>query len=492
MNLRGGLFFLYQLTMTLEKTLKPTLGTGLSARLLLLTIFFVMLSEVLIYVPSIARFRQVYLEERLDVARVAALALSAAPEHMVSANLEAELLASAQARSVLLRRHDMRALFLTEPMPIRVGASFDLRETTPLSLIFDAFDAMLRPNPDSDTGGARVIRVIGDPPQSEDDRYLEVVLDEAPLVAAMYDFSVRILSLSIVISLITAGLVFFSLQWLMVRPVRRITDSMAEFRDNPENPENVIAPSDRSDEIGIAQRALASMQQDLRASLAQKTRLAALGAAVSKVNHDLRNILASAQLASERLASSSDPTVRRLTPRLYKAIDRAITLCTETLDFGKAGERLPRRILFPLETLIPDLKTTVGVTSEDRSVLIDDIEPGLELDGDPEQIFRVLLNLVQNAVQALEVDDSKPGGEVRLTARRSQEMVVIDIRDTGPGIPQTAQAKLFDIFDGSAREGGTGLGLAIARDLVKVHGGEIQLVQSDENGTWFRIEIPDR
>ncbi len=218
-------------------------------------------------------------------------------------------------------------------MPLTVDASFDLREAAAASLIIDAFAAILRGNDGSGPDGGRVIRVASDPPQSEDDSYLEVVLNEAPLM--------------------TAGLVFFSLQWLMVRPIRRITDSMAEFRDNPENPKNMIAPSNRSDEIGIAQGALESMQQDLRASLAQKTRLAALGAAVSKGNHDLRNILASAQLASERMANSSDPVVRRLTPRLYKAVDRAITLCTETLDFGRAGERLPRRGLFPLDTLIP-------------------------------------------------------------------------------------------------------------------------------------------
>jgi signal transduction histidine kinase len=468
---------------------RSNLVTGLSARLLLLTIFFVMLSEVLIYVPSIARYRLVYLEGRLDAARIATLAMSAAPENMVSANLEAELLASVQARSVILRRHDLRALFLSEPMPFKVDTTFDLRETTAYSLIVDAFNALRWRGVGNGPDGDRVIRVVGELPPGDSDRYLEVVLNEGPLIDEMYDFSVRILSLSIVISLITAGLVFFSLQWLMVRPVQRITESMAEFRDNPESSESMISPSERSDEIGIAQRALATMQQDLRASLAQKSRLAALGAAVSKVNHDLRNILASTQLVSQRLADSSDPTVRRLTPRLYKSIDRAITLCTETLDFGRAGERLPRRVLFPLDTLIPDLRSTVGVTSEERAVLIDDIAPGLELDGDPEQIFRVLLNLIQNAVQALAAGG---GGEVRIAALREEDTVTIDVRDSGPGIPKDVQANLFDIFGSSGREGGTGLGLAIARDLVKVHGGDIRLMESDSSGTWFRVEIPDR
>jgi len=480
--------------MTSGKTLLPPLVTGLSARLLLLTIFFVMLSEVLIYVPSIARFRLVYLEERLDAARIATLALSAAPEHMVSESLERELLQSARARAVVLRRENVRALFLSEPMPVKVDASFDLRDAAPIGLIIDAFDALVRRAPGSGLGGSRIIRVMG-PSRNSTDMYLEVILDEAPLVGAMYDFSVRILSLSIVISLITAGLVFFSLQWLMVRPVRRITDSMTAFRENPEARENVIVPGDRSDEIGIAQRALADMQEDLHASLAQKSRLAALGAAISKVNHDLRNILASTQLVSQRLANSSDPTVRRLTPRLYKAIDRAITLCTDTLEFGRVGERLPRRVLFPLDTLIPDLRSTVASGDDSGVVLIDNVEHDLEVDGDPEQIFRILLNLTQNAVQAIEAagQDGEAGhGEVRIDARRENDTAIIDVRDTGPGIPPSAQPQLFDVFGGSVREGGTGLGLAIVRDLVKVHGGDIQLVKSDGSGTWFRIQIPDR
>jgi signal transduction histidine kinase len=375
-------------------------------------------------------------------------------------------------------------------MPVGIDAMFDLRDDMPTGLIVDAFDAMMPRGQGSGLGGSRIIQIMG-PPRDNADLFLEVTLDEAPLVHAMYDFSVRILSLSIVISLITAGLVFFSLQWLMVRPVRRITEAMTEFRESPEDPENVIGPTDRSDEIGIAQRALADMQRDLRQSLTQKSRLAALGAAVSKVNHDLRNILASTQLVSQRLASSTDPTVRRLTPRLHKAIDRAITLCTDTLEFGRAGERLPWRVRFPLDTLMPDLRLTV-LTADAGIAFVDDIEPGLEVDGDPEQIFRVLLNLTQNAVQALEADGSDRDGEVRIEAHREDGVVVIQVRDNGPGVPSSSQSQLFDIFRSSAREGGTGLGLAIARDLVKVHGGDIQLVESGPSGTCFRVEIPDR
>src|SRR3546814_4753225 len=146
---------------------------------------------------------------------------------------------------------------------------------------------------------------------------------------AMLDYSERILGLSIVISLIAAGLVFLSLRRLLVVPLTRLIDKMVAFRDDPEDAANVVMPSGRSDEIGVAQRQLHDMQIALRGALKQKARLAALGTGVTKINHDLRNILSTAALLSERLALSDDPEVRRITPRLLDALDRAVDLCRD-------------------------------------------------------------------------------------------------------------------------------------------------------------------
>ena len=115
----------------------------------------------------------------------------------------------------------------------------------------------------------------------------------------MIDFAGRILLLSVMISLITAGLVFLSLNALMVRPMRRITASMMAFRRDPEDPAATLPQTSRADEIGMAQRELIDMQASLRAALRQKERLAALGTAVTKINHGLRNILPTAALVSE-------------------------------------------------------------------------------------------------------------------------------------------------------------------------------------------------
>ncbi len=117
----------------------------------------------------------------------------------------------------------------------------------------------------------------------------------------------------------------------------------------------------------------------------------------------------------------------------------------------------------------------------------------LEIDADPDQMFRVLVNLGRNAVQALESD---PGPAVvrRLTmsADRQDARVSILVRDTGPGVPERARAKLFQAFHGSVKPGGTGLGLAIAAEIVGAHGGSITLVDPDQPGAAFAIIIPDR
>ncbi len=451
---------------------------SLSARLLVLTIAFVMLSEVLIYVPSIARFRLTYLEQRLAAAHLATLALLAAPENELTAELERELLINVGARAVVLKRPDTRFLMLSEDMPPKVDATFDLREASPWVLMRDSFAALLATRD-------RIIRVIDVAPRSRT-ALMEVVMEEAPLVAAMYDFSWRILTLSIVISLLTACLVYVSLHWLIVRPMRRITESMIRFRRAPEEAASVIVPGEREDEIGIARTELAEMQAELRAALRQKTRLAALGTAVSKINHDLRNVLATAQLVSDRLAASADPEVQRITPRLIGAIDRAINLCTRTLKYGRADEPPPERSWIRLRPLIDEVGDSVGLQPGAGIAWRNEVPRDLEVFADHDQMFRVFLNLARNAVQAL-----AEGGEIRIRAIRRDGRVVVDVADDGPGLPEAAREHLFEPFTGSARAGGTGLGLAIARDLVRAHGGDIVLVESDSSGATFRIDLPD-
>jgi len=462
----------------------PTALTGLSARLLVLTIFFVMLAEFLIYTPSVSRYRKTYLEQRIATAHVAVLALEATPDNMVSPELEAELLYHAGAYSVVLKHPERRVLLLAKDMPPKVDVTFDLRKGSFPMWISDAYSAMFRDD-------NRVMRVIGFSPKSPGVS-IEIVIDEAPMRRAMLDFSSRILQLSIVISLLTAGLVYLSLLFLMVRPMRAITRAMIRFREDPEDVSRAIRPSGRRDEIGIAECELAEMQHELHAALAQKTRLATLGAAVAKVNHDLRNSLATAVLVSDRLADIDDPEVQKVAPRLYHAIDKAVNLCSQTLNYVSGGVEKPRKSSFHLSELVNEVFATIregqlggdGTRRPDLAYeLGNEVDFELVLDADRRQLFRAFENLILNAVQAAATT-------IRVSARYRGDTIEIDISDDGPGMTEKSQARLFEPFTGSSRDGGTGLGLVIARDIVRHHDGDILLVATGPDGTFFRLILP--
>ena len=454
--------------------------SGLSARLLVLTVLFVLLGEIFIYVPSIARHRLVYLDERIDAARIAALAVEASPDGMVTEELRVALLARADVTAVSLKRTGTRRLVLAGDMPVTIDATFDLREATPLSLIGQAADVLRY-------GGERTIRVMGVAPGDPADTVVDIVLPEAPLFASMLDYSGRILVLSIILAFVVAGLVYLSLHWLMVLPLGRMTDSLVSFRRAPEDAAATIKVSGRRDEIGLAQRELQVMQRRVRAALRQRARLAALGAGVAKINHDLRNMLATAAVLTDRLAMARDPEVQKLALPLVAAIDRAIALCTHTLSFATGRLPAPRRTSFALAPLVDDVRAALS-NDDDSVIWSNEVSAELNVTADRDQLYRVIINLTQNAVQALACRDG--GGTVRVGAWVDAGDTVVEVADTGSGIPASVRDHLFEAFAGGGRNDGTGLGLAIARDLVRNHGGDIRLERSDSTGTVFSLRLP--
>jgi signal transduction histidine kinase len=458
---------------------------GLSGKLLFLTIVFVMVAEILIYVPSIANFRLNWLNDRLAAAHTAALVLEAAPSGMVPEALSKQILESIGARAVAIKMGNERRLLAASNVPSRIAQDIDMRRVRWWHAIMHAFDTLLFCMPDD------VVRVVGPAPMAHGE-FLEIVLDEAPLCKAMWAFSVNILLLSLVISGITAALVFIALNYLLVRPMRRITDSMIEFRADPENPARIIAESGRGDEVGTAEEELAAMQRELASMLHQKNRLAALGLAVSKINHDLRNLLASAQLFSDQLSHVPDPKVQRFAPKLMRALERAIAFCQSTLSYGAAHEPPPERKIVAIEPLVEEVHEALGLSFDVPIRWIMSVERGLTVEADHDQLFRVLVNVARNAVQALEARGARDPArdQIRITGRREGSVVVLEVSDTGPGVPEKARADLFKAFHGSTHAGGAGLGLAIAAELVRAHGGEIKLVRGTIGAT-FRITIPD-
>ena len=474
-----------------------TRGPGLSAKLLILTALFVMLAEVLIFLPSVANFRVTWLADRVLAARLASLATEYMPDGSLPPNLGQALLNMAQVKAIAIKRDNRRRIVLEPDGALAIDSTYDIRMAgrggpfeafvARLGLIGDALAVYATPQ-------ERIIRVIGKPPEDMETglgpvEFVDIVIPQSLLRKAMVSYGINILLLSVAISLIAAALVYISLNRLLVRPIMGLTRNMLSFSSRPEDASRIIVPSQRSDEIGTAERELAHMQGQLAQMLHQKTRLAQLGLAVSKINHDLRNMLASAQLISDRLTSIPDPTVQRFAPKLIASLDRAIAFCNDTIRFGRAEEAAPRRALIAVATLAQEVGEGLGLPRERIGWRIE-VGDDVRIDADRDQLYRVLNNIVRNAAHAIEAYD-QPHAEIRFVARREGRSVAIEILDTGPGLPARARANLFQAFQGGASRGGTGLGLAIAAEIVAAHGGEIRLLDVPK-GAAFRIDIPDR
>lgn len=459
---------------------------GLSDRLLLLAVLFILLAEILIYVPSIANFRRNWLADRIGQARTAALVLDAAPAGAVPESLAREVLRSIGAEAVALKTADTRRLLAQANVPSSVDMEVDLR--APLGVVGSVMHAVRTMLPHK----PYLMRVVGQAPMGEE--FVEIVLSDGELRRAMIAFSKDVLLLSLGISAIAGLLLYVALDRVIVRPVRRLTAQMVAFEEAPDDAGRIVVPSRRSDEIGIAERELASMQHRLHAQLQQKSRLAALGLGVAKINHDLRNLLASAQLILERIGALNDPAVQRWAPKLVAALDRAVTLAETTMSYGKAEDPPPSRRPVRLATITGDVREALGLAEAGAGIgWMESIERGLLIDADPDQLFRVVLNICRNAVQALESGGpTDPARDrLRLVGRREGAATVLEISDTGPGIPPKVREHLFEPFGVSTRRGGAGLGLAIAADLVRAHGGTIELVEGPRGAT-FRISVTDR
>ncbi len=451
----------------------------LSGRFLILTMLFVMLAEIFIFVPSIARFRQDYMINRLERAQIASLALLA--DEVIEPELEQELLKNAGVYNVVLRRDEMRQLVLASSMPSPVADTFDLREPSAGTLIMDAMSRLISPEPE-------VVRVIGNPVQDAG-LLIEITMPTEPLRAAMIDYGLRILILSAVISIFTATLLFFAVRYFLVKPIKGVVSAMKSYAAAPDDARRIIQPTSSVLELAEAEQALKSMQTDLTSMLKQRERLAALGSAVAKVSHDLRNILTTTQLFADRIETSQDPAVARMAPKLMNSISRAVNLCETTLAFGKAEEPPPRLSVVPLAAIAQDVIEGEALAVEgDAVTFAQDVPGGLMVRADPEQMYRVLSNLVRNARQA--IGASGKAGEISISAGETDGAWWIKVQDTGPGLPPRAQKHLFTPFQGAVSKGGAGLGLAIAAELIRGHGGALTLVETGEHGTCFEITLP--
>ena len=462
---------------------------GLSARLLVLTALFVMAGETLILAPSLAGFVQSRLEERVRAAELASLAVEAAPDQIVTDTLNNQLLAGAGVVAVAVQSDGIRRLLLQGPPMSRAPELVDLRRANVASWLAEPFAIAFGPRD-------QMVRVVAKP-RFRDGDFVEIITPRAPLRQELGSYLLGLVEVTAFVAVVAGVLIYLSLDALLVKPMRRITLAMERFRADPDDPAAKVAASSRRDEIGRAEAELNRMQADLRAALASRARLAALGQAVAKINHDLRNMLTSAQIASDRLALSGDPSVAKVLPRLERALDRAVALASDVLDYGKSEERAPVQVPTALRTAAQgaaedagladlDLETVPGAVAV--QVLID---PDLTVMADPEHLHRILVNLLRNARQAIEsAEGPRPPGLIQLAAEPRGDAVILRAADNGPGLPAKAVDALFQPFAGSTRPGGTGLGLAISRELAKANDGDLTLASTSGAGAVFELRLP--
>ncbi|MDB5541627.1 MAG: Sensor histidine kinase [Devosia sp.] len=458
--------------------------SGLSVKIIATIIVVILAVEVAIYLPSAANFRYSWLNDRLRVGIVAARVLDAVPDAMnLPRTLTDRLLNSAGALAIVYRREGQSQLIELENVTMPTEAvTVDLRQHDPATLILGALETLL-------FGSNRTLRIVGEE-NGQPDRVIEVLTPEAPLRAELLVYSRNLFFLSLILAIITSAVLYVFVSRILIAPIRRLTGSMVDFSEAPENAALIVTPSNRKDEIGIMERELAAMESDIYSMLRQRRHLADLGLAVAKINHDLRNTLTSAQLLSDQVANVDDPKVQRLAPRLVLSIDKAIGFAQSVLDYGRQSATPPRPVPVDLHLLLDEAAFDAGLVGHPSIRWTNGVPDAVSISADPDQFARIFDNLLKNAREAFESAGSRiEAPYVEVTFNETDEWLTLSVSDNGPGLPPRARENLFVAFEGSARAGGTGLGLAIARELTEAHGGRLSFVDQPV-GTRFDVTLP--
>jgi signal transduction histidine kinase len=455
---------------------------GLSARLLVLTVVFAALGGALAIPPAMAAYEQQWLLDRVRAAELASLAPEVDPDRVVSEQLKTQLLEGAGVEIVSVSIDGVRSLVFSGARPAKPPYVVDLRPRATGLALFAPFQTLL--------GDGGQMRVMAEPRFRKEVDFIEFVANDVELKKALAGYLWRLVAIVAGVAALAGLIVYLALNLFLVRPMQRITFAMERFRADPDDPTARVQLSGRRDEIGRAETELDRMQADLRVALNSRARLAALGEAVAKINHDLKNMLTSAQLASERLAASKDPKVSQALPRLERALDRAVKLAADTLVYGKTQEAAPETQTVQLAEALKEAAAEARLTGSGVK-LVSKVAAGDQVTADPDQLHRILVNLLRNARQAIEHQADRGGvGRVEVSMEAVGGASLIRISDDGPGVPERIRDRLFQPFAGSGRPDSTGLGLAIARELAQGHGGDLTLSVTGERGTVFELRLP--
>lgn len=463
--------------------MRRLLQRSLSAQLLGLTIGFVMLAELLLFIPSIAYFRQEGLDMRARSAKLVAEALMSRefglPSREASDMLAKQFMMQTDAELLAAFEDGQTLLILGGPPEGEVVAVEDLRTpgSTP-NFVAAGADFFAR--------GEGYLRIITDSPIPGQDR-LEMLVPCAEIGAELRAYAGRILILSLLIAGFVGLLIYVTMLRLIVRPIQTLADDMTAFREAPEKRRRHRHPPTRPDEIGQLQREFHEVKESLRAAFRQRERLASLGLSVTKINHDLRNVLSTALLMADRLSMNDDPTLAEMGERLSRTVERGVGLTDEVLEYSSAREPKPIVETVQLGRIVADVQLDMR-TAFPAIYVANRIGREIRVNADPEQLYRILSNLLRNAAQAMR-DSATFKPTIDVSAEIVTETVIVTISDNGPGLPEQVEDRLFLPFTRGTSESSTGLGLSISKELAEGMGGTLELLATSADGTTFILGL---
>lgn len=280
---------------------------------------------------------------------------------------------------------------------------------------------------------------------------VEIVQDLTPEYQAIYRVQTRVI--------ITSSAVMFTLFLLLLLIVRR-------------------------GEKIIEARALERIR--LEEQLARAKHLSNLGEMTASISHEIRNplgiIKSSAELLKKKM-DKLDPT-SNLPQIIVEETGRLNDIISDFLNYARPQE--PHlRLCQVADLLTKSLEYLTSEFNQRRISVYPDIEKSLpEIAVDPDMLHQALLNLILNAVQAMESD-----GRLDVALKLADAALIITIHDSGPGIPEAIAGKIWDPFF-TNKEKGTGLGLGIVKNIITAHDGSIQIANAQQGGTIVTIELP--
>ena len=288
------------------------------------------------------------------------------------------------------------------------------------------------------------------------------------------------------VTLFSVTLTALLLLWFrqkFINPLYHTVQAIHRFTDDPNNLMTMLIASDREDEIGFLQRELTRMQVMYRISLKQYQHLAALGAAVTKINHDLKGLLSTALLAGEQINKSADPKTRKKIRLFVTIVEKTIKLCGQLLSYVREEKKPTFITRVDINILLKSLSADLRIAANGETKIKTQLQSTRPIQGDADNLYRAFRNIGQNAIEA-------KAKELTIILKGDGKHVHVNFIDNGPGLSIEASRSLFKAFAHSSKVGGSGLGLSISQDLIKQHGGSLTLARSGAKGTTFHCVFP--